>query len=580
MRILLVRAAPVGRGKLGIVPAGIVPPLGILHISAYLKKMRPGDDVKILDASIDLDVPEDLEAIVDGFDPRIVGLSGLSQEAFHVDSLARASKTARPDVPVIVGGPIASAYSLGVLEHIADADAAVVGEGEETFVEVVSRIESGLDLEGVRGIAMRAEDGTPVQNEPRPFIESLDDLPPIDWSQIDIKAYNQTMNFAHVPIDEDGCALLMTSRGCPYSCTYCHKFFGKRVRGMSPGAVVSEMERTLDEYGIREFHLVDDIFNFKRGRIEAFCSEIERRGLKVRFSFPNGLRGDLLTEADVDTLASCGLTFVALAVETVTPRLQKMISKHLDVERVFEIVGRFVHHGILTRAFVMLGFPTETREEMEDTISQVVDSDFHMAMFFSTTPYPGTELFDIAVEHGFDPHLWVERKFTYDRDFVNTGTLPDEEFEQVLRQARRRFYTRPERLERLRSWLADNNVEDHPYIQNSSVWKMILESFSGGAWSQQPIQESPCQPGPTPRIPAGRTLAAGWKVESAGPEEVVLAREGAEPVTLLLSPRRVKSPCMLRTSRWNIGIRSDEPLTSLPRDLEEAIRALASLLDE
>jgi hypothetical protein len=349
---------------------------------------------------------------------------------------------------------------------------------------------------------------------------------------------------------------------------------------MSPAAVADEMARVVRQYGIRDFHIVDDIFNHGRGRVEAFSRELAARRLDVRFAFPNGLRGDLLTVAEVDALASAGLYFASLAIETVSPRLQRMIRKNLDVDRVLGIVPHLVRASVLARAFVMLGFPTETREEMDRTVERVVGSDFHLAMFFAVTPYPGTDLFDVAVEHGFDPRRWVEDRFTYDRDFVNTSTVPDEEFGQILREARHRFYTRPERLGRLLGWLDDNSLRDHPYILSSSMWRMVLESETGGVWSPRRGPAS-CPP-PLAGVGAGLVLPDGWTVASvmeSGGVHVVGLASGTRTCTLHVAARDESRACMLRTRGWDLSLVSEEPLSSLPSDLEEAIRSLARIID-
>jgi len=582
MRILLVRASPVGRGRLGIVPPGIVPPLGILSLAASLRRSRPEDDVRIADASIDFGSAGDMEALVASWEPDIVGLSGLSQEAFHVRSLAAASRRARPDAPVIAGGPIASAFPAGVLEHISELDASCYGEGEETIVEIAWRIASGRGLDGVRGTVFRAPGGALVTNRPRPFIKDLDSLPAIDWGLVDLGVYSRTMNFAHLPPDRAGYVPMITTRGCPYGCSYCHKFFGKNVRSMSPAAIAAEMDRIARTYGVREFHIVDDIFNHRRGRVIEFCREIEARRLDVRLAFPNGLRGDILDAEDVGALSSTGLFFTALAIESVVPRIQRLVRKNLDVERVFEVASSFAGGGVLTRAFVMLGFPTETREEMEETVRRVVESEFHMAMFFSVTPYPGTPLFDIAVRSGFDPRLWVEKRFTYDRDFVNTSTLPDGEYGDLLREARRRFYTHPGRRDRLVAWLATNGITEHPYIRQSTVWRMILESASGeGAWAEDgDLAAAPATP--PPDLVPGLALASGWRVAAVrtgtSDHEIEITNGHGASAVLLLSPRDDAAPCMARSGPWNIGIRSERPIDTLPRDLEEAVRSFTAIL--
>lgn len=475
MRVLLVRASPPGLGREGIVPPGLAPPLALLHLSSSLRHARPGTQVRIVDAAIELADAGGIAAHVLDFEPDLVGLSALSLEAFHVRDLAAAVRRARPEVPVVVGGPIASAHPRGVLEHVPELDASAFGEGERTVIEIADRVRAGGDLSGVPGVVARSPDGTLSEGPPRPVVPDLSTLPPPEWDEVDLAPYNRVLNWAHVPLDPGGCAYIDTTRGCPFECTFCHKFFGRKVRAIPPIAVVDEMERIQREYGVRDFHIVDDIFNYRPGRVMTFCKEILRRGLDVRFAFPNGLRGDRLEPDDVRALADAGVYYIALSVETLSPRLQRMIRKRLDVERVLRTATRIASLGVLTRGFVMMGFPTETREEMELTARDMIDSDFHLAHFFTVTPYPGTALFETACAHGFDPSIWVEDAFTYDRDFINTSAVADDVFIELVRRTRRDFYEHPPRIRSLRRWLDRNGLADHPYMHSSPPWTIVLE---------------------------------------------------------------------------------------------------------
>ncbi len=572
LRILLVRTTPPGTRAKGYVPPVLAPPLGILQLSSFLGRHRPSDEVTIVDAGISLARYEDLAPIVSDLDPHVVGLSGLSLEIEHVRGLARAVRGVRPDVPMIAGGPVASAFPLGLLEHLPEIDAAALGEGERTMVDIANRIESGTGLEDVPGLALRRGDGTPYRTAKRGMMMDLGELPPIDWSAVDIKAYNEAMNVAHTPLDPGGCAILMSTRGCPYDCIYCHKFFGRKVREIRPAAVVDLMEMAVRDHGIRDFHFMDDIFNFRPGRVLEMCEQIGRHGLDVRYAFPNGLRGDLLAADDIGALASTGAYSVTMSVETASPRLQRMIGKRLDLDRTFENAALCSASGILTRGFAMIGFPTETIDEMRATVDRMVESGFDTAMFFHVTPYPGTKLFDLAVENGLDPERWSNLEFKYDNDLVNASSIPDEDLRNIRREAWQEFYSIPSRRQRLVAWVESHGFCDHPYVRGTPFWRFVMDKAAPA--SLQALSG----------LAQGMDVGMGWRIETmgisrSGTTEIGLLSEGGAGYSLFVEPRDESRGCMIRTARWNVGLITDSQIEGLPPGLEDAIKNLAGRLD-
>ena len=154
-------------------------------------------------------------------------------------------------------------------------------------------------------------------------------------------------------------AYLFTSRGCPYKCSYCHDIFGKKFKAQSVEKVLAEINYLVETHGVTEFHLMDDIFNFDKERLISIMNGVhERWGNKLHFCFPNGVRADILNEEVLDALARAGTFSMAIAVETVTQRLQRLIKKHLQIDKAFWAIKEATRRGIATKGFFMLGFPT------------------------------------------------------------------------------------------------------------------------------------------------------------------------------------------------------------------------------
>ena len=152
--------------------------------------------------------------------------------------------------------------------------------------------------------------------------------------------------------------------------------------------------------GVDELQIVDDIFNMNPPRMKAVCRAIEP--YKMHITFPNGLRFDILDEEGCEALTRAGTYAACVAVETITPRLQELIKKHLRVERTQQAIRWMADRGVLVRGFFMLGFPTETLEEIQATIDYAVKSDLAQAYFFNVVPQPGTPLYDLALEENAD----------------------------------------------------------------------------------------------------------------------------------------------------------------------------------
>jgi radical SAM superfamily enzyme YgiQ (UPF0313 family) len=273
-----------------------------------------------------------------------------------------------------------------------------------------------------------------------------------DWDQLDLAEYSHLCNCNEFPIQARVYAPIFTSRGCPWRCIFCHNHFGRRPRTRSPDNVLDEIALLVRRHGVHEVHIHDDIFNIDPDRVVAICDGIVERGMDLRIAFPNGVRADRLTRLQLEKLARAGCYHMCMAFETVTPRLQRMIRKNLDVQKVLENARIASELGIVTACFVMLGFPTETREEIMDTIETVARSHFDYMRLFVACPHPGTALFELAVQNGFDPSTLPPRRYEYDweRTGVNCTALDDEEFRDITQLAQERFLTDPARLERLR----------------------------------------------------------------------------------------------------------------------------------
>lgn len=438
----------------------MVPPLGIMYCASVLR--QAGHEVRIIDLRAVAIKQFSLAEEIRAFAPDLAGISALTVESSSMHDAAAVLKGYNPDIPVIAGGPHPTSYPDAVLAdpHI---DFLVRGEGERTIVELADALLSGKDVSTLKGIAFRHHTGVAI-TEPRPFIRNLDSLPFPAWDLIDrdLSAAARGMG----PVWFRPFMGVFTSRACPYRCIYCHSMFGKSFRARSPENVIREMEILIAEYGIRDFEFYDDIFNLDRTRAERIFDLIIERNLQVTLSFPNGLRSDLLDGSMLKKMKRAGVSHISIAVESASPRIQKEIRKNLNLRRVSEAIDECDRLRIFTRGFFMLGFPTEKREDIMETIRFSAGSRLHSAMFFIVIPFQGTELGSRAHEQEAEvPRDFVD--YDYWSSPVNLSDVKGRGLEQLQSLAYRRFYLNLRRLWRI--WRA--------FPQRSLLWKLGLGAF-------------------------------------------------------------------------------------------------------
>jgi radical SAM superfamily enzyme YgiQ (UPF0313 family) len=226
---------------------------------------------------------------------------------------------------------------------------------------------------------------------------------------------------------------------------------------LTPTTFVNQLEHLNHIYGIRHFEIVDDIFNARKQRVMEICRQIIDRNLKIRLAFPNGLRSDLLDDETIDALYNAGTRFICFAIESASPRIQKMVNKHLDLEKARRAIDYAASKRIICCGFFMMGFPTETLEELQATCQWAVQSRLHLALFYLLTPYRGT-----AISQSFQ--IKDKKAYTFYNYDYGTATISDLPFDTIKRlrmQTTLRFHIHPKRLARL--------VRDYPLLHRMPV---------------------------------------------------------------------------------------------------------------
>jgi len=418
-----------------------------MSLASYIRS-RFSAEFCLVNQKLDNCSNDQLVRIATDFNADIVGLSSMTSGAHNLPYITEKIRAIMPKSLILVGGPHVSAVGEESLAGNV-ADAAVPGEGELAFEQIVSHWLEGDGFEGVPGIFRREKDGTIVRNPGGfPPIKGLDSLPPPAYDLIDLPAYWKQQSMPALPFRRY--ASIFSSRGCPYRCKYCHRIFGRTFRAHSAERVVDEIEFLCKKYGISDFEFVDDIFNLDKKRLFDFCDLVHRRNLKLKLVFPNGVRTDILTQQEIDALVDAGTYYTSFALETGSPRLQKLVGKNLDIEKFVRNVSFATRRGVFAHGFTMLGFPTETEEEMQQTIDVVCKSTLHTCSFFTVTPFRGTGIYDMAMELCPEKLENIDyADMEYAGISVNVSAVPDEVLFAYQRKANRKFFLNPVRLARI-----------------------------------------------------------------------------------------------------------------------------------
>ncbi len=433
MRVLLIR--PNSKMRTAFMP------LGIGYIASAIR--REGHEVSLLDARLWRLSPAKVAECVRDIGPDIIGLSAIHYEKQDVRKVANTLRRDGVKAPIVLGGPLVSTMGEKLLED-RTADAAVIGEGETTFVNYLKAQEKGDRIDTIPGL-IHLIDGVARSNPVNSYLDDIDGLVPA-WDLIGPEQYFK-MSSRHTHnqlIRSPRSVSIFTSRGCPFGCIYCHNVFGKRFRARSASAVLEEISMLKHEYGIRELEIVDDCFNLDLERAKEIARGIVSRKLNLWISFSNGLRADRMDEELIDLLKEAGTYRINYAVETASPRLQKLIGKNLDLDYTRDVISYTAARGIFTFGYFMLGFPTETEDEMQMTRDYALHSRLHAANFFYVNPFPGTALAERYMPSGWNPSD-IDNMDYYDFK-LNLSEVSDETLRRLKKEAFRKLHFSPYRM--------------------------------------------------------------------------------------------------------------------------------------
>lgn len=451
MKILLIRPPEIYYGKHYLPTFGI--PLGIAYICAYLK--RAGyNDVKIYDflvcresiirlsssGKLIYGTPfHRIRETIKNESPDIVGISNIASTQLESTILtAQAVKEVNKNIFVVAGGAHPSVQPWDFLKEKSLFDAVIIGEGEKTFVTLVTVLGKNRRLSEIGGIAYLENDNLKI-NKDINFILNLDEIPIPAYEDLDMEEYFKKRYLflsARPSFYYDGSERsinMITSRGCPYNCIFCsiHLTMGYRWRCHSAEYVLKHIRTLIDRYDINHIHFEDDNLTHNRDRFKRIIDGLGGLSKKVTWDTPNGVRADLLDEEIIKKSKKAGCVYMTIGVESGDEYvLNKIIKKRLSLNDVIKTAKKFQQSGLNLEAFYIIGFPGEHKHNILKTILFALRLQILYDVYpilFMATPLPGTELYDICIKNKY-----IKQDFPYQlisASILKKGIFQTEEFD-------------------------------------------------------------------------------------------------------------------------------------------------------
>lgn len=398
------------------------PDVGIGFIAAALREALFGVD--FMDIKRDAVARERLVRQVAQERYLMVMVKVVSGSLPNANKVIDAVREGDPNTKIVIGGPYPSIAMEEALRACPKVDAGIIGEGEETTVELAHRFEKKESISSVEGIVYRDKEN--VVLNPKKYFPQIDDLPIPAWDLIDPGLYSGygvpwpfTKGKTVAPIN--------VSRGCPCECAFCcgPAMYGKKVRYRKLERVMQEIELLINLYKVDEIHICDSFFTHTKSYAYEFCESLIRKNLKIHWAIPGGTRLDSLDAPLLRAMKESGCYGISAGIESGSQRILKLMKKGITKELVREKLNLIKKTaGFVTFGFFILGYPTETSETMRETIDFARSLPLDMAAFMPFYPVPGT-------------------KSASGNDYRLPDSFTKSDMEKMIRRAYREFYLRP-----------------------------------------------------------------------------------------------------------------------------------------
>lgn len=411
-----------------------VPPQPLIYLGSYLRENN--FECRLIDANaLGLSLDETVNEIL-ASSPRYVGITSPTMLISTAGKIVKKVKENDPKIVTIVGGPHITAVPQETMALYQDIDIGVLGEGEITLVELLSSLENRRGPDSVKGIIYR-ENGNLKTTSARPFIKDIDILPFPAWDMLpDILKYYQQ---SAARINRLPNVSIVSSRGCPFQCIFCARnVFGNVTRTHSADYIIRIIKYLKKKYKLRSISFEDENFVIYKRRLIEFCNRIIEEKIDITWdcaSNVNAVDPQILT-----LMKKAGCWQINYGIESGCQRVLDFIKKGTKLEKIEQALKMTKDVGIITKAYFIIGHPTETHESIQETIDFIKRIPLDVFQMSFMIPLPGTELYKIAVRYGEFKNDWDNMNI-WTPLFIPQG-LTKVELEKQYKRAYREFYFR------------------------------------------------------------------------------------------------------------------------------------------
>lgn len=368
------------------------PRLGILCVAGYLR-----DKIGIVPTIVDCPAEginiEDIKDIIEKYDPDIVGLSVLTFNLLDCLEVAKKIKELNEGIKICFGGFHPTLYPKETL-NFECVDFIVVGEGEKPVSELIARLildKECNNFHDINGIGWKDTNGLGILNAPGKVTDNLDELGLPAHDLIDLSKYSHALS------NEPYTAYIQTSRGCPFRCKFCDMRM-TNFRSRSEDIVIREI-RLLVEKGVKEIFFLDDTITVNKKRLLTLCQRIIDAGFKIKYKISS--RVNTVDDEILSALKRSGCYRIHYGVESGSQRILDSLQKGITIDQIISAFEMTKRHGISTYAYLMVGAPTETRDDFDATLSIVDMIRPDYITYSICAPFPKTQLFNDLLKQGY-----------------------------------------------------------------------------------------------------------------------------------------------------------------------------------
>ena len=411
-------------------------PLGLGYLASVLR--YNGHDVRLSVAADLSAIHKTILAEVDSFRPDLIGLTAMTPNFPRAVAIASMVKN-HADIPIVIGGHHVSYFKSDVLDQHPEIDFVVYGEGEETLVELAHSLDNA-DYGNINGLIWKKQ-GLAICNPPRKLLSSLDTLPFPDRELLDISRFS-----THRHIAGGKSATMLTSRGCPFKCTFCasHLVDGRTYRTRGFNSILDEIEVLVSRHGIKYIFFQDDTFTLDPDRTHDLCTSIQKQGFKIQFGCFS--RADIFDKRLAECLKNTGFSNIIFGTESGDYDVLHRTNKKVSLNKVQESFDICAEVGLKTTASFIIGLPYDTIETIQKTMNFAFRLKAAIVSFNLFVPFPGAALFDPGRHIPPQLNEWEKYNTVGVPPFSFVQGLSPDELYQLVIKAYKRFYLRPSQM--------------------------------------------------------------------------------------------------------------------------------------